>query len=129
MPDTILDAKAKLEVEGLHVAFNNDHSLWIAVNVKDMGDGIRLSNDACSLLCASGQWVAVFPSEGLLTYEVPGGLPELVSLISEVCSKYRRAGGAFKDAFKRVVSGSERYLVGRSLSEVGKFDRALEAAG
>jgi hypothetical protein len=115
---TTLDAKAKLEAEGLYVACNNAHSLWIAANYQDVGEGIRLSNDACSLLWDSGRWVAVFPAEGLLTYEVPGTLPDLVSIISAVYSQYRRAGGLFKDAFKQVVPDPEQYLVGRSLSGV-----------
>ncbi len=114
MAETILDAKASLEAEGLYVACTNDHALWIAVNIQDMGDGIRLSNDSCSLLWSSDHWVAVFPAEGLLTYEVPGTLPDLVPLISAVCAQYRRAGGAFKDAIKEVIGEPEQYLVGRS---------------
>jgi hypothetical protein len=115
---TTLDAKARLEAEGLHVACNNAHSLWIAAHVQDTGEGIRLSNDACGLLWDSDRWVAVFPAQGLLTYEIPGTLPDLVSLISAIYSQYRCAGGEFRDAFMRVVPDPEQYLVGRSLSRV-----------
>src|SRR4051794_19997186 len=111
---TTLDAKAKLEAEGLHVSCNNAHSLWIAATVRDMGAGIKLSNDACSLIWNTGRWVAVFPAEGLLTYEVPGSLSELVSLITAVYADYRRAGEPLKDAFKRVMTDAEQYLVGHS---------------
>src|SRR5438105_7516058 len=98
MMTTILDAKAELEAAGLHVSCNNPHSLWIAANVRDAGDGIKLSDDACSLLWDKNRWVAVFPAEGLLTSEVPGTLPELVSLILTVYKQFRQAVGQFKDA-------------------------------
>jgi hypothetical protein len=110
---TALDAKAKLEAEGLHVSCNNAHSLWIAATLRDVGEGVKLSDDACSLICNTDRWVAVFPAEGLLTYEVPGTLTELVSLISAVYDQYRRGGGRFKDAFKHATSDPDRYLVGR----------------
>jgi hypothetical protein len=118
MLETTLEAKAKLEAEGLHVSCNNPHSLWIAATVRDMGSGIKLSNDACSLTWNAGRWVAIFPADGLLTYEVPGSLPELVSLVSAVYANYRQAGGQLKDAFKRVVSDAEQFRSGRSPAPV-----------
>jgi hypothetical protein len=114
MVGTALDAKAKLEAEGLHVSCNNADSLWIAATVRDGGDRIGLSDDACSLIWNSGRWVAVFPAEGLLTYEVPGSLPELVSVITAVYAHYRQTGTPFKHAVKQVVTGVEQYLVARS---------------
>jgi hypothetical protein len=111
---TALDAKAKLEAEGLQVSWNNPQSLWIAATVRDAGSGIRLSEDACSLCWNSGRWVAVFPAEGLLTYEVPGSLPELVSVITAVYAHARETSTPFKDAVKQVVTGVEQYLVSRS---------------
>ncbi|SRR5579884_2106633 len=114
---TTLDAKARLEAEGLHVSCNNAHGLWIAANVRHAG-GIRLSDDACALLWDSGRWVAIFPAEGLTTYEVPGTLTDLVSLIAAVYRQYRQAGGAFRDAFRQVARDPEQYRVGRSLSGV-----------
>lgn len=115
---TIHEAKAKLEADGLHVSFNNDHSLWIAATVRDAGRGIRMSDDASALIGDSGRWTAVFPAEGMLTYEVPGALPDLVSLIGSVYAQYRRAGGQLKDAFPKVRSEPEQYLIGHSPARV-----------
>jgi hypothetical protein len=115
---TALEAKAKLEAEGLHVSCNNAHSLWIAATLRDAGEEIKLSEDACSLIWDSGRWVAVFPAEGLRTYEVPGTLSELVALITAVYDHYRQAGGPLKQAFRQVVSGSEQYLAGRPMARV-----------
>jgi hypothetical protein len=111
---TTLDAKAKLEEEGLHVSCSNAHSLWIAATVRDIGEGIKFSEDACSLIWNSSRWIAVFPADGLLTYEVPGSLPELISVITTVYAHYRQAGGRFKDAFRQVVTDPEQYLIGHS---------------
>jgi len=113
---TILDAKAKLESEGLHVSRSGDQSLWIAATLREAGDGITLSDDASALIRNSGRWVAVFPAEGVFTYEAPGSLAELVSLIVTVYAHYRRVGGLLKDAFKQAVSHPEQYLAGRSLA-------------
>lgn len=118
MLKTAADAKAKLETEGLHVAFNSPDSLWIAASVREAGDGITLSDDACSLIWKPSGWVAVFPGEGLLSYEVPGILPELVPLITAVYTHYRRAGGPFQAAFPKVVSQPERYLLGDTPARV-----------
>lgn len=115
---TTLDAKAKLEAEGLHVSCNNPHFLWIAATVQDKGAGITLSHDACSLIWNATRWVAVFPAEGLLTYEIPGSLSELISLITTVYANYRQADGQLRDAFKRVVPGADQFLIGRSPAHV-----------
>ena len=115
---TILDAKAKLEAEGLRVSHNNPHSLWIAATVRDVAAGIKLSDDACSLTCNSNRWVAVFPAQGLFTYEVSGSPAELVSTIATVYAYYRRGGGSLTDSFKQVVPNAEQYLVGRSPTHV-----------
>jgi hypothetical protein len=115
---TTLDAKAKLEAENLHVSCNDAHSLWIAANVREMEEGIGVSEDASALICKSGQWFAAFPAEGISIYEVPGSLEELVSLIVAVYNQYRNSGGPFKDAFKQVVSDPDQYLVGRSTVRV-----------
>lgn len=111
------DAKTKLEAEGLHVSCNNSNSLWIAANLKDVG-GIRMSNDACSLVEKSGRWVAVFPADGLLIYQYPGKLADLVSLILSVYQKYRESGAEFNQAFKQVVNDADQYLVGRPPARV-----------
>jgi hypothetical protein len=116
--ETILDAKTKLDEEGLHVSHNNPQSLWIAATVRDRGSGIKLSNDACSLTWNSSRWMAVFPAEGLLTYEVPGSLSELVALIKAIYADYRQVGGSLADAVKRVLPDVEQYLSGRSPAHV-----------
>ena len=67
---------------------------------------------------AHPELVAVFPAEGLSTYEVPGTLSELVSLLLTVYGHYRQNGGRFTDAFRQVVSEPDRYVVGRSLASV-----------
>ena len=106
---SIIDATTRLESEGLHVSRSGDSSLWIAATLRDAGDGIRLSDDACALLWNAGQWVAVFPAEGLFTYEVPGSLADLASLIVTVYGHYRRVGGQFRDALKQAVGQPEQY--------------------
>jgi hypothetical protein len=113
MNETILGAKAELEAAGLEVKPSGERSLWIAATVKDAGGGIRLSNDASALLLQDDHWVAIFPADGTLNYEVPGDLQELLPLIRRVYTYYRRAGGAFKDAFKHAVPEPDTYLVGR----------------
>jgi Zn-dependent peptidase ImmA (M78 family) len=113
MNETILDVKAELEAAGLEVKPSGERSLWIAATTKDAGGGLRLSNDASTLLQQDDHWVAVFPAQGTLSYEVPGDLRDLVPLMRCVYTHYRRLGGSFKDAFKRSVSNSESYLVGR----------------
>ncbi len=111
---TTLDAKVALEAEGLHVFSNNPHSLWIAATVRELEGDIKLSDDACSLIWSSERWVAVFPADGFVTYEVPGTLSDLVSLVLTVYHQHRLAGGSLKDAVPQVVLDSEQYLVGRS---------------
>ena len=115
---TLLDAKAKLEAEGLHVSCSSGDSLWIAANVRDAGEGIKISEDACSLLRKSNRWVVVFPAEGLFTYEVPGSLSDLVAVIAVVYASYRQMDGSLKDAFKHVVTEAASYLVGPSPAHV-----------
>ncbi len=115
---TTLDAKVELEAQGLHVSNSNANSLWIADQVRDAGQGILQSDNACALIHDSGRWVAVFPAEGQLTYEIPGSLPELVSVIAAVYAQHRQAGGPFREAIKKVVDTPQQYLVGRSLARV-----------
>jgi hypothetical protein len=118
MIETIQDVQSALEAQGLLVSVNNPSSLLIGGSVVDAGDGVRIFKDACALNRREDAWVAVLPAEGLLTYEVPGELPDLVSLISAVYHLYRRTGGPFKDACKQVVSALDQYLVGGPLTRV-----------
>jgi hypothetical protein len=62
--------------------------------------------------------VAVFPTGGLLTYEVPGTLTELVSLVTAVYAYYRRVGGRLEEGLKQTVTDAEQYLVGRPVARV-----------
>jgi hypothetical protein len=113
MNPTILDAKAELEAAGLQVKPSSEGSQWIAATTKDAGDGIRLSNDAAALLRRDDGWVAVFPADGMLNYEAPGDLDDLLPLIRGVYARYRHLGGPLKDAFRRAVPNPDSYLVRR----------------
>ncbi|HEV3258797.1 MAG TPA: ImmA/IrrE family metallo-endopeptidase [Gemmataceae bacterium] len=113
MNQTILDAKGELEAAGLEVKPSGEGALWIAATTNDAGGGIRLSTDASTLLWKENRWVAVFPADGMLNYEVPGELYDLLPMIRGVYTRYRRLGGPFKDAFRRSVPNPESYLVGR----------------
>ena len=118
MVATLQEAKSALEAQGLHVSLNNASSLLIGGAVVHADDELRLFKDACVLNRRAGLWVAVFPAEGLLVYEVAGALQELVSLVVAVYNHHRHAGGDFKDAFKGLVKEADKYLIGRSLSAV-----------
>jgi hypothetical protein len=111
------DAKAKLEMEGLHVSFNNPNSLWISAQLQEVG-GIKISKDACSLMGNLDQWIAIFPAGGLLNYEVPGSLPELVSLITEAFKQCRRESIPLKESFPQIIKDADQYLVGRTPASV-----------
>ncbi len=118
MIETILDAKAALEAEGLFVTVNNLSSLLIGGVVSEDDEGLRLFRDACTLNYRAGKWIAVLPAEGLLTYEIPGSLAESVSLILTAYQHHRRTGGEFNNTFKHLVKDPEQYLIGRSLAGV-----------
>jgi hypothetical protein len=110
------DARAALEADGLTVKPCGEAGLWICDTIEEAG-GIRLSHDASMLQRENGRWVAIFPAAGMLSYEVPGDLRDLVLLIRDVYANYRRSGGAFKDAFARSVPDPEPYLVDRPSAE------------
>jgi hypothetical protein len=112
----VLDAKAELEAGGLTVRPSGEASLWICDTIQEAG-GVRFSNDASVLLREDDRWIAIFPAAGMLSYEVPGGLQDLVELIKGVYANYRRSGGPLKDAFARSVPDPERYLQGRPPAE------------
>ena len=112
------EAKTYLESKGLYVSGRTPTSLWIAAGVRDAGDGVLMSNEACSLIANADGWVAIFPGDGLSTYELPSTLEELVATIVAVYEQYRRSGGAFTNAFRQVVPEPDRYAIGRSLARV-----------
>jgi hypothetical protein len=76
----------------------------------------RGPGDACALIGNANRRVAVFPAEGLLTYEVSGLLADLVGFFRKVYDHYRQSGGPFKDALRKVETEPEQNLVGRSLA-------------
>jgi hypothetical protein len=112
----VLDARADLEAGGLTVKPRGETSLWICATIQDAG-GVRLSNDASVLLREGDRWIALFPAAGMLSYEVPGELPNLIELIKGVYANYRRFGGPLKDAFARSVPDPEQYLQGQLPTE------------
>ena len=116
MNQALLDAKAELAAAGLSVKQNGETALWITATSQEIG-GLTLSKDASALLQRDGEWIAVFPTPGTLSYEVPGSLPDLTSLILKVYAHYRRFGGSFDHAFERSVPASESFLVGRFPAE------------
>lgn len=117
MVATIDDAKLKFESEGLYVSRRPDR-LWIAVNLRDVGEGIKMADDACALIKNDDRWLAIFPAEGQCTYEMRGTLPDMVAMISAVNAEHRRAGVPFKDAFRHVVTDPDQYAIGRSVAHV-----------
>jgi hypothetical protein len=120
MIETIQDAKASFETQNLYVNYNNDQSLLIASKVCDVGEGVRVWNDACALIFDADHWCAVFPTEGSRTFEVPGTLDELVQLVHNVYKRYFRAGISLPEAFREVVKEPNQFLLGRSLSPISK---------
>ena len=120
MVETIQDAKASLEKQHLHVVCDTAQSLWIAGTVRDAGEGVRISDDACVLLADADRWCAVFPTEGSRTYEVPGTLDELVQVIQDVYKRYFRGEISFPNAFRQAVKNPNQYLLGRPLSHISE---------
>ncbi len=133
MIETLQDARSALEAKGL-CASGGAASLLIGGSVVDGGDGydgdgLRVFKDACALNHRAGSWVAVFPAEGLSTYEVLGTLPELVSLIEAVYDRHRQAGRSFKDACKEVVAEARQHLVASLARDVAEARQELQAGG
>jgi hypothetical protein len=116
--ETLIEAKRTLEEAGFHVSSNSALSLWIAPNVIEIEAGIKLSSAACSIGHDGTRWIAVFPSEGLSTYEVPGELEDLVSLILAVFKRYHEFGEPIGAALKAEITDVDQYLIGRSLTGV-----------
>ncbi len=112
----ILDAKAELEAGGLTVKLSGETSLWICDTTQG-ADGVRFSSDASVLLREDDRWIAIFPADGMLSFEVPGEIQVLVALIKGVYASYRHSGGPLKDAFSRSVADPEVYLHGRPPAE------------
>ena len=110
MSTVLEDAKLRLEADGLFVSSADEKSLLIADEVIHLEEGIRLSQNACTLINDAGRWVAVFPAEGIRTYEVAGPLPDSLSLIENVYQQHRHGLVLLKDAFRKVVKNAQLYL-------------------
>lgn len=102
---SLRDAQARLQGAGLYVSAQDDESLFIAGSINEVGNGINLSQDACTLFREHGRWVVVFPAEGSATREAEGSLPDLVALIEDVYHRYRKTGGPLKDSAAAAVEG------------------------
>ena len=99
MNSELEDAKRRLQAAGLTVRTTTEDSLWIAGHLTELGDGLRLSHDACALMAkANGEFVGVFPSLGHMTIEVPGSIPDLTFLILATYLRHRELGGEFPQA-------------------------------
>ncbi|MBI2808626.1 MAG: hypothetical protein HYX68_26860 [Planctomycetes bacterium] len=118
MMKTVADAKAFFENEGLYVSTDKDRSLWIATNVRDAGNGVLISDHACSLIKGKQEWTAVFPAEASCTFQISGALPELAATISVVFAKQRVTGDPLRDAFRQVVPDSERLIARQVVAHV-----------
>src|SRR5258708_7593052 len=110
MIDSIHNAKAALEAEGLLVSQSHLPGLLIASSfvVSSFADGIdevKVFKDGCALNQRNDEWVVLFPAEGL-------------TLILAAYHDHRKTGGMFKDACKRVLKDADQYLIGRSLAGV-----------
>ena len=118
MIETIQDAMTVLKAAGLAVSVTSFNSLQIGSSLDDVGEGLHIFRDGTALNPRNGEWVVLFPAEGLLQYHVPGTLADGVSLILAAYQEHRQNGGMFKDACKRVLKDADQYLVGRSLAGV-----------
>jgi hypothetical protein len=103
-------AQRRLQAAGLTVRAPTDDSLWIAGHLTAVEPNLHLSQDACGLQGrCKGEYVAVFPSAGHVTIEVPGTIPDLVSLILATYLRHRRVGGPFHEAVGLVLREADRW--------------------
>jgi hypothetical protein len=112
----LVQAQRRLQSAGLTVRTPTDDSLWVAGQLAAVEPGLHMSQDACGLQGRGpGDYVAVFPSAGHVTVEVPGAIPDLVSLILATYLRHRRSGGPFHEAVRLVLREADRW----PLAEVG----------
>jgi hypothetical protein len=109
----VIDAAiAKFKSEGLHAAWRDPSTLFIAATVLDTPLGVSITNDATFLIDQGHRWLGVFPARGQCTHEVPGTLEDLTDLTLRVYANYHESGGQLWQAFTRVVPAHARYLTG-----------------
>lgn len=98
------DAAQRFRTEGFVVRTPLPDRLTIATGVTEAGGGVRLLQDACALIGkGDGQYVAVFPSAGHVTVDVPGTLDELVPLVEQVYRHHRGSNEPFHESVREVV--------------------------
>jgi hypothetical protein len=96
MNSDLAAAQRRLQAAGLVVRAPTDNSLWVAGHLTEVEAGVNLSQDACGIQRRDGsEYVAVFPSDSEILVEVPGTIPDLVSLILAMYLRHRRQGGSF----------------------------------
>ena len=110
---SLLDVQARLETEGLYVSPVAPDFLWIALGSSLIRRSeIVFSKEFCTLRKGGEQWIASFPSNPPLTYEMMGSLPDLESLIIKVFHQSSLSGVPLGKAFSDIEPDSERYLQG-----------------
>jgi hypothetical protein len=98
------DAAQRFRTGGLVVRTPQPNYLMIATGVTEAGDGIRLFQDACALIGkGDGQYLAVFPSAGHMTVDVPGTLDELVPLVEQVYRHHHGKKEPFYESVREVI--------------------------
>jgi hypothetical protein len=107
---TLPEVKSFLQEEGLHVSYDANSTLIVAAHVKQLDDGVQMSNDSCAMFPRASKWVAIFPGAGQRTYEVQGELSELVPLVIKVYREYSANGGDLSESFRRTMSNPDSYL-------------------
>lgn len=109
MSPDLAAAQRRLQAAGLTVRTPTDDSLWVAGHMTPIEVGVNLSQDACGIQRReSGDYVGLFPSETEVVVEVPGTVPDLVSLVLAMYLRHRRQGGSFGDAVGAVLRESDQ---------------------
>jgi hypothetical protein len=112
----LVEARRRLQAAGLIIRTPTDDSLWIAGHLTEVEPDLHVSHDVCGLQGrGNGEYVAVFPSSGHVMIEIPGPIPDLVSLILTTYLRHRRQGGPFHEAAEIALREAERW----PMAEVG----------
>jgi hypothetical protein len=110
MRPELVDARRRLQAAGLAVRTPTADSLWVAGQVTAVEPGLGLSQDACGIQGrGEGEFVGVFPAEAPVLVEVPGTVPDLVSVILATYLRHRQQGGPFHEAVGVVLREAERW--------------------
>jgi hypothetical protein len=108
MTPELATAQRRLQAAGLTVRAPTDDSLWVAGHLTPVEPGLNLSQDACAIQRRGDDgYVGVFPSETEILFEVPGTVPDLVSLVLATYLRHRREGGSFGHAVGAVLRESD----------------------